>query len=80
MKRALLLTAAFLVMSGGAHAQTAPIDTIVQTFQTASNGWQAGLQNIARNTFGILAIIQLFWSMARLVFAMPTSLNLRPSW
>ena len=66
----LLIGAALLVASTAVvHAQDVnTIDTIVARFQAVTNGWDAGLQAIAQNTFAILATLQLFWAVAGLAF------------
>jgi type IV secretion system protein TrbL len=42
------------------------IDQVIQQFRTVTAGWEATLQKIAQNTFGILALIQFAWAMIRL--------------
>jgi type IV secretion system protein TrbL len=69
--RRLLVIAGYLFVASFAvaHAQDVnTIDTIVARFQAVTNGWEAGLQAIAQNTFAILATLQLFWAMALLAF------------
>jgi type IV secretion system protein TrbL len=70
MRRSLLIAAALVLASTVvAHAQNVnTIDTIVARFQAVTNGWEAGLQAIAQNTFAILATLQLFWAIAGLAF------------
>jgi type IV secretion system protein TrbL len=68
MRRPLFIAGCLLIASVSmVHAQDVnTIDTIVQRFQAVTNGWQGALQNIAQNTFAILATIQLFWAIATL--------------
>jgi len=59
------LPAALVVIPSAAMAQNV-IDQIVGGFQSASAGWEAPLQTMAQGTFGILAMIQFCWGMAKL--------------
>lgn len=55
--------------SPSAHAQSANVlDQIVTEFRTRSAGWEGALQSFAKDTFGILAIIELAWAAFRLAF------------
>jgi type IV secretion system protein TrbL len=52
-----------------AHAQsTNTLDQIVDQFRTRSAGWESTLQSFARETFGILAGIELVWASFKLAF------------
>lgn len=69
MRRAALTAGLLLAFATAAHAQDVnAIDTTVLRFQAATAGWEATLQQLALGTFGLLAILQLFWAMAKLVF------------
>jgi type IV secretion system protein TrbL len=64
---AIALTLAALPLA--AHAQgagAAAVDEILGDFQGATAGWLAALQGFARNTFALLAMIQLAWAFAQL--------------
>lgn len=70
MRRVPLAAACLLFASlAAARAQDVnTIDTVVTRFHAATADWEATLQGLARNTFAILATIQFFWAMAKLVF------------
>lgn len=51
------------------------LDTVANQFQTATQGWQAALFNIALDLFWILAVIDLFASLIMLVIG-----GGRPDW
>jgi type IV secretion system protein TrbL len=74
MRRAPILALATLVGIAVAgvhpvHAQTTnTLDQIIDQFQTRSAGWEGTFQSFARETFGILAGIELVWAAFRLAF------------
>jgi type IV secretion system protein TrbL len=66
-----LLLLTLILLPEHAHAQPASaqtIDAILTRFRAAMAGWGGPLQTIARATFAGLALIQLFWALARQIF------------
>jgi type IV secretion system protein TrbL len=69
MRKVLLAASLLALWAGAAHAQNANVlDTIVASFQTTTAGWEGTLQGLATSTFKVLAMIQLAWAIATLVF------------
>jgi type IV secretion system protein TrbL len=62
MYKKLLLVGLLLALPIAAQAQqVAGIDNLLTQFQTVTAGWGGRLQALALGTFGLLAIIDLFW-------------------
>ncbi len=52
-----------------AHAQSVNVlDGVIRQFQGQAAGWEATLQALALRTFGLLAMIEMTWSAAKLAF------------
>ena len=72
--RCLAWASALLLVSGLAEAATATVgsetgnftlfDSIVSTSEATSTGWQGTLQTLGKNTFNILAVIEISWAAA----------------
>jgi type IV secretion system protein TrbL len=69
MRRPFALALLVVTSAIPAHAQAVNVlDAIVLQFQTQAAGWESTLASLARQTFGILAAIELAWAAFRLAF------------
>jgi len=72
MRRPVLVTGLALcacLWAGTAHAQGAVAnfpDQVIQQFTALAGGWVGAFQGYARNTFSILALISVGWTLIRL--------------